>query len=99
MVKTLEYWLARFVLWSVALCPPLASLYVKLLDLAVPRWRKTAVRNLQIAGIPDEGVIRVMYRSIARMLVVFARFPSLNRGNIGGLIQYDGLENFQSALA
>jgi KDO2-lipid IV(A) lauroyltransferase len=99
MVKTLEYWLARFVLWSVALCPPLAGLYVKLLDLAIPRWRKAALRNLQIADIPDEGVIRGMYQSIARMLVAFARFPSLNRGNIQRLIQYDGLENFQDGMA
>ncbi len=62
------------------------------------RWRRVAERNLEIADIPDEGVIAGVYRSIARMLAVFARFPSLNRENIEKLIRYDGLENFQSAL-
>jgi Kdo2-lipid IVA lauroyltransferase/acyltransferase len=82
---------------SVALYPPLARLYVKLFDLALPRLRKVGVRNLEIAGIPDDGVIDGMYRSIARMLVVFARFPALNRDNVGDLIRYDGLDNFQRA--
>lgn len=98
-MKTLEYWLARFVLWSVALCPPLARAYVKVLDLAIPRWRRAAVRNLEIAGIADAGVIDGMYRSIARMLETFAQFPSMNRENIGQWIRYEGLENFQNALA
>jgi KDO2-lipid IV(A) lauroyltransferase len=117
-VKTLEYWLARFVLWSVAWCPPLARVYVKVLDLAIPRWRRAAVRNLEIAGIGDAGnpdavdpdvvdpdvidqdvIIDGMYRSIARMLETFARFPSMNRENIGQWIRYDGLEHFQNALA
>ena len=86
-------------LWSVALCPPLARAYVKVLDLAIPRWRRAAVRNLEIAGIADAGVIDGMYRSIARMLETFAQFPSMNRENIGQWIRYEGLENFQNALA
>src|SRR5580704_13341218 len=109
MVKTLEYWLAHFILWSVALCPPLARVYVKALDMAIPRWRRAAIRNLEIAGFTDAGadpklidrdlIIDGMYRSIARMLATFAKFPSMNRENIGQWIRYDGLDNFQNALA
>ena len=93
----MQFWLARFILSSVALCPPLARWYVKLFDFALPRLRKVGIRNLEIAGIPDDGIIDGMYRSIARILAVFARFPALNRGNIGDLIRYDGVENFQRA--
>jgi KDO2-lipid IV(A) lauroyltransferase len=108
-LKTLEYWLARFILLSVALCPPLARAYVNVLDIAIPRWRRAAVRNLEIAGLAGAGVgrgfvdpnvtIDGMYRSIARMLATFAKFPSMNRGNIDKWIRYEGLENFQNALA
>lgn len=86
------------------MCPPLARGYVKLLDIAIPRWRRAAVRNLEIAGIAGAGVdpeviIDGMFRSIARMLVTFARFPSMNRENTDKWIGYDGLDHFQNALA
>jgi Kdo2-lipid IVA lauroyltransferase/acyltransferase len=97
-LKTIEYWLARFILWSAALLPSLARVYVRVFDLAIPRLRKAGVRNLEIAGIPDMHVIDRMYESIARMLTVFARFPSLNRGNIKSLIRYEGIENFEAGL-
>ena len=89
----------RFILASVSLCPPLARLYVKLFDLAAPRFRCIASINLAIAGIHDPSVIDRMYRSLARMLVTFARFPKITRDNVGRWIRYEGLENFQSALA
>ncbi len=88
----------RFILASVALCPPLARLYVNLFDLAAPRFRRIASINLAIAGIRDPAVIDRMYRSLARMLVTFARFPKITRDNVGRWIRYEGLENFQSAL-
>ena len=98
-MRTLEYWLMRCVLSSVALYPPLARVYVKLFDLAIPRLRRAAARNLEIAKIHDEAVIAGMYRSIARMLVTFAKLPSITRENIGEWIRYDGLENFTNASA
>jgi len=98
-VRTIEYWLARFAIGTVAVFPPLAGVYVKLLDLAVPRLRRTAARNLQIAKIPDRGVVDGMFRSIARLLVAFAKLPSITRDNVDNWIQYDGLENFTRALA
>jgi Kdo2-lipid IVA lauroyltransferase/acyltransferase len=95
----IEYWLARFVLATVARFPGLARVYVKLLDVLAPRFRRIARRNLEIAKIPDEGVIDGMYRSIARLLVSFARFPSINKANVAEWIRYDGLENFKAAQA
>ena len=98
-MRTLEYWVARFAIGTVALFPPLGRCYVKMLDLAVPRLRRTAVRNLQIANIADDGVVDGMFGSIARMLSSFAKFPSITRDNVQTWIQYDGLENFTGALA
>ncbi len=98
-MRTLEYWVARFAIGTVALFPPLARFYVKILDLAVPRLRRTAGRNLQIANVPDNGVVDGMFGSIARMLSSFAKFPSITRENVHDWIQYDGLENFTGALA
>jgi len=98
-VKTIEYWAARFAIATVALCPPLARVYLKLIELAIPRLRRTAVRNLEIAGIPDDAVIDGTFLSIARTLGTFARFPRINRENIHRLIRYDGLDNFKTAAA
>jgi Kdo2-lipid IVA lauroyltransferase/acyltransferase len=98
-VRTPEYWVARFAIGTVALFPPLSRFYVKILDLAVPRLRRTAKRNLQIAKVPDDGVVDGMFRSIARMLAAFAKLPSITRDNVHDWIQYDGLENFTGALA
>ena len=38
-----------------------------------------------------------VYRSLARMLVAFSRFPDLNRSNIHEWIRYDGFEHFLEA--
>lgn len=98
-MRTIEYWAARFIIATVALFPTLARVYIKLLDLLVPRLRRTARRNLEIAGLRDEGTIDGMFESIARMLQTFARFPRITRENIHVLIRYDGLENFKNAAA
>jgi len=98
-VRTLEYWLARFVIGTAGLFPPLARVYVKILDLAIPRLRRTAARNLQIANVPEKGTLDGMFRSVARMLVAFAKLPSITSANVNGWIHYDGLENFTNALA
>lgn len=95
-----EYWLARLVLWSLDRAPFLAGFYVKLLDLAIPRLRRTALRNLQMAGFADrEKIVDGVFRSIARLLVSFARFPRITRENVTQYIRYDGLENFKRAQA
>jgi len=95
--------IAQFVLWSLAHSPPaLARFYANILDLAVPRLRRTARRNLERA-YPDktpaerEGIIDEVFRSIARLLYAFARFPQITRENISDWIRYEGLENYLEA--
>ena len=96
--NALEYALARVALSSLAYTPLVVShwlgrCYVRLLDIALPRLRRVALANLAMA-LPalsrDEHVRLVdgVFRSIGRLLVIFARFPRLNRTNIGQWIRY-----------
>ena len=104
----LEYLLALGAVHSLAIAPqslagPLARLYTRFLDLAVPRLRRVGMRNLEIA-LPELNpgqhgqIIDGVFRSIARVLVTFARFPRMNKDNIGQYIRYEGYEHFESAL-
>ena len=102
-MKTVEYWLARFVLatlsvTSLSTANALARGYVRLLDLALPRLRRTALKNLEMAGIAGrERITTGVFDSVARLVVAFARFPKINRANVAEWIRYEGLENFQEA--
>ena len=102
-ITSIQYLIASFVLWSLAHGPPgLARLYTKLMDLALPRLRRVAMRNLELAyrdKTPAERKVIVddVFRSIARLLYAFARFPRINRENISQWIRYDGLEHFLEA--
>jgi len=77
-------------------------MYVRLLDLAVPRLRRAAFRNLQLA-LPklslDEHrrIVAGSFRSIARLLVSLSRFSRLGPQNISQWIRYDGVEHFIEA--
>jgi Kdo2-lipid IVA lauroyltransferase/acyltransferase len=102
-IAFLQYLAARFVLWSIAHAPPgLARFYARLLDLAVPRLRVTAIRNLELA-YPDksanerDAIAGEVFESIGRLLYGFARFPRMNRDNISRWIRYEGLENYLDA--
>ena len=98
MVGLLEYFFARFALTTIALLPPLAGFYVKLLDLAMPRLRRTALRNLELARIPaPERIADGVFRSIARLLVTFSQLPIIQQRTVHKWIRYDGFENFKSA--
>lgn len=103
-----EYVAARVVLASLAWTPRraaegLARLYAGLLDLCVPRLRRTALRNLSLA-MPEcdaeerRRIADGVFRSIARLLVAFARLPGLGKSNISEWICYEGLEHFHAAL-
>lgn len=75
---------------------------VKLLDLSMPRLRRTALRNLELAGYPEPERTRIadgVFQSLARSLDIFLKFPSLNSENIHRLIRYQGLDNFTRAQA
>jgi KDO2-lipid IV(A) lauroyltransferase len=90
-------------LWSLAHAPPgLALFYAKLLDMALPRLRRVAMRNLELAypeKTPRERktIVDQVFRSIARLLYTFARFPQINRENISQWIRYEGLQHFLEA--
>src|SRR5690349_20310643 len=85
-----EYALALFAIKSLEWSPlwlaaRLSRLYAGLLDSAIPRLRRTALQNLAFA-LPDADSRRVtdgVFDSIARLLVSFARFPSIRRENVG----------------
>lgn len=83
--RGLAWWLARFA--------------VRALDLAIPRLRRTAYSNLAFA-MPEadaKAITNGIFKSLARLVFVFARFPSINKGNVHEWIEYEGLENFHAA--
>lgn len=93
----------RFILATLAYTPrPVANAlslcYTRLFDLLLPRLRRVARRNLELSGMPLTCADEV-YRSIARMLVSFARFPQIRRQNISKWIRYEGFEHFEQALS
>jgi Kdo2-lipid IVA lauroyltransferase/acyltransferase len=80
----------------------LARATAHLLDLSLPKLRRTGLKNLSFAfpNLNDRErshLVDGVFRSIARLLVAIARFPSLNASNIGKWISYEGIENYQSA--
>ncbi len=93
VVKSLE--------WTpLAVANRLARGYVRVLDLALPRLRRVAQRNLALL-IPVVGraaferrraIADEVFGSIARILVAFARFPSLRRENLDRWIRCEGTE-------
>jgi len=104
----LEYLMARVAIHTLAIAPRavaerLARLYTRVLDLAIPRLRCVGMRNLSMA-LPELNaeqrarIVDGVFRSIARMLVTFARFPRLSKDNIHEWIRYEGYEHFESAL-
>ena len=103
MTEILEYWLARAILVVLELAPlPVANALgrscARLLDLAIPRLRRVARRNLELTGFADrESIIDGVFNSIGRLLVTLARFPRISRGNIAEWISYEGLEHFVEA--
>jgi KDO2-lipid IV(A) lauroyltransferase len=102
-----EYCAARLLLASLAWTPRpiaenLARLYVRMLDFALPRLRRTAMRNLAMA-LPEleesqhRRIATGGFASIARLLVVLSRFPRLNRENISEWIHFEGEEHVEAA--
>lgn len=102
----LEYVAFRGALWSLEIGSReqafwTARFYVGLLDRAVPKLRRVAHENLGFA-LPDKNagaLIDGVFDSIARVLVTFARFPSINRDNVGDWLRIEGLDHLETALA
>jgi Kdo2-lipid IVA lauroyltransferase/acyltransferase len=102
-ITFIQYLIARLILWSVAHSPfGFARFYATLLDVAVPRLRRTARRNLEMAypektAAEREAIVDQVFQSIARLIYAFARFPEINRDNVSKWIRYEGLENYLEA--
>ncbi|MCS7314577.1 MAG: lysophospholipid acyltransferase family protein [Bryobacterales bacterium] len=105
----IEYLVAHLLLGLLARLPyrlaeAAARAVMCALVIAVPGLRRRALRNLELA-MPElepaarRRIVRGMFRSLARMAVVFARLPRLDRTNISRWIRYEGFEHFQRALA
>ncbi len=94
-------------LWALRVSPlaasnALARGVTRLLDAIAPRLRRVALKNLsfafpQVDAQQHGRIVDGVFRSIARMLVALARFPSLDATNISEWIGYEGLENYQGA--
>jgi Kdo2-lipid IVA lauroyltransferase/acyltransferase len=93
--------LARTALALLGRLPLSASLGVaRLLDMAVPKLRRSARTNLALAGLPEpDKTIDGVFASLGRLLFYYARFPSRNKANIGQWIEYEGFEHYQQAKA
>ena len=104
----IEYWLALAAVKSLELAPGaaahwLARGYARLLDRAIPRLRRVASRNLSLAmpELDERGraaMVDGVFRSIARLLVAFAKFPSMNRDNVARWVRWEGAEHFENAV-
>jgi KDO2-lipid IV(A) lauroyltransferase len=94
VVKSLEF-------LPLAIAFRLARGYARLLDLGLPRLRRTALQNLAFA-LPHANATTItdgIFESIARLLVTFARFPSIRRDNVEGWIRCEGMEHYERARA
>jgi KDO2-lipid IV(A) lauroyltransferase len=95
--------IASVLLWSLAHAPlGLARFYVALLDLAMPRLRRTAMRNLELAypeksAAERRAITDEVFLSIARLIWVFARFPQIDGENVHKWVRYEGLEHYLEA--
>ncbi|HAX43985.1 MAG TPA: lysophospholipid acyltransferase family protein [Bryobacteraceae bacterium] len=78
-----------------------AGRWMRLLDRAVPRLRRVAFRNLELA-LPEADpapIIDGCFRSLGRVLAATAHFPRITRENVHEWIVYDGFSHFEEALS
>lgn len=103
-MRLAEYWLTRLLLAVFSWFPEGQAnkriwFCAHLLDRAVPRLRRIALRNLELAGLPNrEQIVDGVFRSLARLVVIFSRLPKMTRENVHHWIRYEGLENFTGPL-
>src|SRR5262245_3932165 len=92
VVKSLQY-------TPLALAWRMGFAYGRLLDRVLPRLRQVAYGNLQMA-LPKadaEALVDGVFRSIGRLLVVFAKLPSIRKENLSRWIRLEGGEYFHEA--
>lgn len=76
---------------------------LRLVDMAVPKLRRAALRNFELAcpELPASdrpARVNACFRSLARVLTAVAKFPDIDRSNVHRWIRYDGYEHFENAL-
>ena len=109
MRHLLEYVASWFLLQVLGALPRsvahgLAAALASLLYGATSRFRRIADQNLRMA-LPEldasgrRAVTLGVYRSLGRLLAVCAHFPRFTSESIRQVVTYDGLENYQAALA
>lgn len=79
----------------------LARIYAGALDRALPRLRRTAMRNLASA-LPEADhrqIVDEVFASIGRVLLVLAKAPCITGANVHEWIRYEGLEHLKRAQA
>lgn len=107
MRKRLEYALAASLVGLLRAAPLSLSYRLgyaagELLNLLLPKLRQVALHNLAMAfpDLPAADHSRIangVFRSVGRVLVALARFPSIDKTNVGDWISYQGLEHYQAA--
>jgi KDO2-lipid IV(A) lauroyltransferase len=100
-----EYALALAALKSLEWAPRgladrLARFYTRLLDAAIPRLRRVARRNLALTlpGADGDAIATGVFRSIARLLVAFAKLPGIRKDSLENWIRCEGMEHVEAAL-
>ncbi|MCU1234672.1 MAG: lipid biosynthesis acyltransferase [Candidatus Solibacter sp.] len=107
--NALEYCAAIVALKSLEWAPlpvahALARGYARLLDVAIPRLRRVARQNLAMA-LPEftpqrhAEIVDGVFRSVARILVSFAKVPAIRRQPLDRWIRLEGGEYFDEALS
>jgi KDO2-lipid IV(A) lauroyltransferase len=104
MRKRLEYALAASLVGLLRAAPLSLSYRLgyaagELLNLLLPKLRQVALHNLAMAfpDLPAADHSRIangVFRSVGRVLVALARFPSIDKTNVGDWISYQGLEHY-----
>jgi KDO2-lipid IV(A) lauroyltransferase len=74
----------------------------RLFDLLVPKLRRVAARNLSMAfptlsAAERNHLTDGVFRTVGRMLVALARFPSIDKTNVSHWISYQGMEHYRAA--
>lgn len=74
----------------------------RVLDRAVPKLRRVAMKNLSMAYPSWDEAARTrlvdgVFRTLGRLVVAIARFPSINSSNVDDWISYQGLEHYRAA--
>jgi len=106
--EIVEYVAALVVVKSLELAPRscaerLACVYTRLLELAVPRLRRVALKNLSMSlpeldAAEQHKIADGVFRSIERLLVSFAKFPQIMRGALSEWVRCEGYEYYEAAL-